>query len=53
MKEIMGAVLMLGLIVWVIIDFQAMQTVVVVLFERFVQLVGALSDVAESAVTGS
>ena len=51
MKEIMGALLILGLIVWAIIDFPTMQNVIVVLFERFVQLVGALSEATGSAIS--
>ena len=52
-KEIMGFVLVLGLIVWAVVDFNSMQTVLVVLFERFVQVIRALADVAEATVAGS
>ncbi len=53
MKEILGFVFVLGLLVWAVVDFHSMLTVVVVLFERFVELVRALADVAESTVAGS
>lgn len=51
MKEIVGAVVLLGLVTWMLVDFGTMQTVVFVLFSRFADLVQLFSNWAGSAVS--
>lgn len=53
MKEIIGAVVLLGLLTWILVDFSTFQTVVVVLFSRFAELVQSFSNWAGSMVSGS
>lgn len=49
MKEIVGLFVMAVLLTWAVIDFGSLHAVVSVLFGRFVQLVQAISNAAESA----
>lgn len=51
MKEIIGAVVLFGLLTWMLVDFGTLQTVVVVLLSRFAELVQSFSDWAGSAVS--
>lgn len=44
MKELLGFVLLIGLMTWMIIDFDAMLNVTLTLWERFAVLVQAFSD---------
>lgn len=50
MKELIGLVFALGLVTWMIIDFEAMLEVTLTLWERFAQLVQAFSDWASARV---
>jgi len=52
MKEIIGAVVLVGLLTWILVDFSTFQTVVV-LFSRFAELVQSFSNWVGSKVSGS
>lgn len=50
MRSLISTLFIAVLITWAVMDFNSLETVVVALFERLVELVSRLADVAEARV---